>query len=447
VVIIQDENKVQMFWGCFIPFKFPWLEKSIRSTLGALKVDFVENSRFTCCAEPSLKNIDEHAWYLTAGRNLAVAEQAGRDILTPCNGCFETMKSLKIMMRENDATNKKVNQMLAKLEPPLDYNNSVDIHHLVEYLWRIKEDIKDQTQQSLEDLNVAVHYGCHLIRPSREIQLDNPFEPKILDELVKLVGAHSLEYTDKLLCCGGSYERAGNKEASLSTVQRKLQHMKDAGAEAVVVSCPNCYLQYEYEQLNLQKLDINLNLPVFFISDLIGLALGLDPDALGMGEHVIDTTPALAKIGAVSKTRTEMPEGFDIDQMERCIRCSACLDDCPPSKLGLMDPPKIFKQVISGNIDAVIHDPSIWACLDCYTCLEMCPDRDGFVGNLKKLRNIASKAGCVPKGFEHQEEVFKKNLRVIPASKSKRKALGLPEVVMDADDLKAEFKNGEGMND
>jgi heterodisulfide reductase subunit B len=125
-----------MFWGCFISFKFPWLEKSIRSTLGALKVDFVENSRFTCCAEPSLKNIDEHAWYLTAGRNLAVAEQAGRDILTPCNGCFETMKSLKIMMRVNDATNKKVNQMLAKLEPPLAYDNSVDIYHLVEYRWR-----------------------------------------------------------------------------------------------------------------------------------------------------------------------------------------------------------------------------------------------------------------------------------------------------------------------
>ncbi len=430
-----------MFWGCFIPTRFPHLEKSIREVLAALKAPFVENNRFTCCPEPSYKNIDEDAWLLTAGRNLAVAEQLGRDILTPCNGCFETLKTLKIMMREDDKIKKKVNDLLSALNPPLKFKDSIDVLHLVDYFWKIKETIKDNVKRPLEGLRVAVHYGCHLIRPSREIQLDNPFEPKILDELVRLVGATSVQYPDKLLCCGGSYERAGQKEASLNMVQRKLQHMKEAGAQAVLVSCPNCYLQYEMEQATLQKLDVDVHLPVFFITDFLGLAMGLSPDDLGMGHHVIDPSPALAAIGKITTTREKIGADFDIDEIERCIACGACKDDCPSCKNGTMDPPALLKKVISGQIDEVLKDPSIWACLDCYTCTEMCSLGLGWHDVLKKLRNMASEKGYIPKGFARQADTFSKILRVIPPSKSKRKQLGLPDVATpDVTDLKEKMQ-------
>ena len=438
VMHIPADN-IQIFWGCFIPQRFPWLEKSIRNVLKALKISFAENGRFTCCPEPSYKNIDEKAWMLTAGRNLAVAEQLGhRDIVTPCNGCFETLKSLKIMMREDDKVKKRVNDLLATLNPPLAFHDTIDVLHFADYFWRIKENIKDATRRPLEDLKVAVHYGCHLIRPSREIQLDNPFEPKILDELVKIVGAKSVRYTDKLLCCGGSYERAGQREASLNTVQRKLQHIKEAGAEAVLVSCPNCYLQYEMEQASLQKLDVDVHLPVFFMTDLIGLALGLSPDELGMDMHVIDPSPALNAIGKIMKTREAVVfNDFNIDEIERCIACGACKDDCPSYKNGIMDPPALFQKVISGQLGDVLKDPSIWACLDCYTCTEMCSLGLGWHDVLKKLRNMAAEKGNVTKGFERQSDTFSKLLRVIPASKARRRQLGLPDMPgPDAEDLK-----------
>nr|MDO8114173.1 heterodisulfide reductase-related iron-sulfur binding cluster [Candidatus Sigynarchaeota archaeon] len=434
-------ENIQVFWGCFIPTKFPHLEKSIRAVLKQLKIAFSENNRFTCCPEPSYKNINENAWLLTAGRNLAVAEQLHCDILTPCNGCFETLKTLKILMREDDKIKKRVNQMLATLDPPLQFNDTIDVFHLVDYFWKIKENIKDNVKSPLEDLKVAVHYGCHLIRPSREIQLDNPFEPKILDELVGLVGAKSVQYPDKLLCCGGSYERAGQKEASLNMVQRKLQHMKEAGAQAVLVSCPNCYLQFEMEQAALQKLDVDVHLPVFFITDFIGLALGLTPDDLGMNYHVIDPTPALSAIGKIMATRESITKDFDIDEIERCIACGACKDDCPSCKNGTMDPPALFKKVISGQLDDVLKDPSIWACLDCYTCAEMCSIGMSWHDTLKKLRNMAAKKGYITKGFERQAETFTRILRVIPPSKSKRKQLGLPDIENPAvDDLKAKMQ-------
>ena len=379
---------------------------------------------------------------LTAARNLAVAEELGRDVLTPCNGCFETLKSMKINMREDDDVNKEMNEALGTLNPPLKFNDTIDVFHLAEFFWKIKESVRDKVKKPLENLKIAVHYGCHLIRPSREIQIDNPFEPKILDELVKIVGAESVEYTDKLLCCGGSYERAGNKEASLSTIQRKIQHMKESGAEAVLVSCPNCYLQYEYEQRNLQKMDYDVNVPVFFITDLIGMALGKTPDQLGMGYHVIDPSPVLDNMNKIMQTREASLEGFDIDQIERCIACSACIDDCPPTKLGLLDPPALLQKVISGHLDEVVKDDSIWACLDCYTCLEMCPDGNGFVKNLRKIRNIAAKQGYTTDGFARQSDAFEKRLRVIPASKSKRKKLGLPDIeAQDDADLKQKFKH------
>jgi len=344
-------------------------------------------------------------------------------------------------MREDDKIKKRVNQMLATLDPPLQFNDTIDVFHLVDYFWKIKENIKDNVKSPLEDLKVAVHYGCHLIRPSREIQLDNPFEPKILDELVGLVGAKSVQYPDKLLCCGGSYERAGQKEASLNMVQRKLQHMKEAGAQAVLVSCPNCYLQFEMEQAALQKLDVDVHLPVFFITDFIGLALGLTPDDLGMNYHVIDPTPALSAIGKIMATRESITKDFDIDEIERCIACGACKDDCPSCKNGTMDPPALFKKVISGQLDDVLKDPSIWACLDCYTCAEMCSIGMSWHDTLKKLRNMAAKKGYITKGFERQAETFTRILRVIPPSKSKRKQLGLPDIENPAvDDLKAKMQ-------
>lgn len=440
VVSIPVDN-IQMFWGCFIPTKFPHLEKSIREVLKALKLKYAENNRFTCCPDPSYKNLDEEKWMLTAARNLAVAEQNGRrNILTPCNGCFETLKTMKIMMREDDKVKKHVNDMLGKLNPPLEFNDSIDVFHLAEFFWKVKETIKDKVKRPLEDLKVAVHYGCHLIRPSREIQLDNPFEPKILDELVRIVGAKSVQYPDKLVCCGGSYERAGQKEASLSMVQRKLQHMKEAGAQAVLVSCPNCYLQFEMEQAALQKLDVNVHLPVFFITDLIGLAIGLSPEDLGMQQHVIDPAPVLASIGKIMKTRESVDlvlKDFDMDEIERCIACGACKDDCPSCKNGTMDPPALFKKVISGQLEDVLKDPSLWACLDCYTCHEMCSLGMGWHDTLKKLRNMAAKKGYIAKGFERQADTFGRLLKVIPPSKSKRRALGLPDPAeMNADDLK-----------
>lgn len=432
---------IQIFWGCFIPNKFPHIEKSIRGVLKGLGIDFTENSRFTCCPEPQLKNLDEQAWLLTAGRNLAVAEEMSRDVVTPCNGCYETLKSVKIMMREHDELNKKINAELATFTPPLAYNGTVDVFHIAEYFWKMKEAIKDAVDTPLEGLKVAVHYGCHLIRPSREVQLDNPFEPQILDELVKILGADSILYNDKLLCCGGSYERAGKKEASLSTIQRKLKDMKDAGAEAVLVSCPNCYSQFEYEQMALEKQDYHFGLPVFFITDLIGLAIGLDDKDLGLGHHLVDVGPALERMRHIQVTRKNIDQEFNIDELQRCIDCSACVDDCPPTKMELLDPPALFRKLVEGHLDEVLDDETIWNCLDCYTCLEMCPDGRGFVKQLKKLRNMAAAAGKTTPGFQRQTNTFKTTLKVIPEAKSKRKQLDLPEIDrVEDNELKEKIK-------
>jgi len=347
-------------------------------------------------------------------------------------------------MREHDEVKEEVNEMLGKLNPPQHFGDTIDVFHVAEFLWKRKAEVSAKIVKNLEGLKIAVHYGCHLIRPSREIQIDNPFEPRILDELVKMAGAESVDYTDKLLCCGGSYSRAGNQEASLATVKRKLQHMKEAGAEAVLVSCPNCYLQYEFEQKNLKKIDYTFDLPVFFITDLIGLAIGLKPDDLGLQYHIMDTKPVLDSMEKIVSSREMLLDEFDVDQIEKCLKCGACVDDCPPTKLELMDPPALLRKVISGKLDEVLDDPSIWNCLDCYTCLEMCPDGIGFVTNLKKIRNLASKKGSVAQGFARQRAAFKDKIRVIPASKSKRKKLGLPDLQKpDIKDLKQRLQEME----
>lgn len=291
------------FWGCTIPARFPFIEKSTRLVLDRLGIEYHDLDGFTCCPEKSLvKNMNDDLWRVSAARNLAVAERKGHDITMACTGCYSTLKSVHSYLSTYPVKKKWVNDKLKTINMELDSN--ISVKHLISVflddvgLTKIREKIV----VPLKRMKIAVHGGCHLVRPSKSLRFDDPLKPQKYDQLIKGLGAVSLEYNTKMFCCGGSLDRVGQHENSLQMAAKKLSELRERGADAITVVCPECFKAYDNNQFLLQRKTGEVyNIPVLTLQELMGLAFGFSSEELGLTQHKIDTTPFVDKLGLKCK--------------------------------------------------------------------------------------------------------------------------------------------------
>ncbi|MFX0188934.1 MAG: heterodisulfide reductase-related iron-sulfur binding cluster [Candidatus Hodarchaeota archaeon] len=425
-----------LFPGCMISYRLPFIEVSIRKALEFFGIQFSENSKFSCCPEPNgIKNSDELIYSITAARNLALAENDNRSILTPCNGCFETLKGIRSEIRSDLHFQDKINSYLLKID--LKAIGKSDVFHLVEFFHNLGGDtIKDNIKYPLTGLRVAVHYGCHFLRPSNKIQMDDPMEPHIFDELITDLGAKSVEYDRKMDCCGGSLARADNPDSGMEMIHTKLEIMKERRIDCIVVGCPQCFIQFDHIQQDLKKLDYEYDIPVLYYSELLCIALGIDIRDIIKRYHRTPVDKIFEKVDLIHEKNEVIKQYFDLEFLKKCYGCGACNNDCPVAKITTFDPNIIVKKILEGKIDELLKDPSIWMCLDCYVCYELCPMRVGLVEIFTILRNLAKERGFITKGFEGEYNSFKKMGTVTLFSHSARKRVGLLSKKPQLDDLK-----------
>ncbi|WP_019177711.1 CoB--CoM heterodisulfide reductase subunit B [Methanomassiliicoccus luminyensis] len=272
-------NKYALFLGCVAPARYPGIESSTREVLKALDMEIVELEGAGCCPAPGvIKSFEQDAWLAIAARNLALAEKKGVDIITICNGCYGSLFDAAHILKENPEKLRAVNKILR--EVGLEYNGGVKVKHFAEVFYKEMgiDHIKSHIKNPL-DLQVAVHYGCHFLKPSNIKNLDDPERPKILDELVEATGAKSLNYKDKQMCCGaGGGVRSGNPSLATQFTQEKLKNIQASGAKFIIDVCPFCHLQFD----RTQKEQGTYNIPVIHLSQLYGLALGVPKEKLGL---------------------------------------------------------------------------------------------------------------------------------------------------------------------
>jgi heterodisulfide reductase subunit B len=276
-------GKYAFFLGCVAPLRYPGIELATREIFKSLGVELVELEGAGCCPAPGvIRSFDQTTWLALAARNLALAEKKGTDIMTICNGCFGSMFEANHIMQHHPEELKKVNEVLAKVG--MKYNGTVKVRHFAEVLYNDigMEKIKAQVKNPLS-YNVAVHYGCHFVKPSRVKHLDDPERPRILDELVEATGSKSLNYKDKLMCCGaGGGVRSRDNKTAMKMTEEKLKNLKKVNAQMIVDVCPFCHLQYDAAQNDLPGYGI----PVIHLSQLYGMAFGLPREKLGLEAHV-----------------------------------------------------------------------------------------------------------------------------------------------------------------
>ncbi|NCC23717.1 MAG: disulfide reductase [Deltaproteobacteria bacterium] len=271
------------FIGCTAPALVPQYETSTRAVLQSLGVDLLDISAFGCCGYP-MRNIDRLSFLVSAVRNLALAEQAGLDLLVLCACCFGTLKKARQFLREEPEARAEIARHLGRVG--LGLGQEVKIRHVLSVL---RHDVGLQALETkvvrlFKGLPLAPHYGCHALRPSDVTNFDDPYKPTIFEDLIAQTGARSVEWDLRLECCGAPL-RAVDNELSTTIMNRKIESARSAGARYLCTACPFCQAQFAARATDVE--------PILY-PQLLGLAMGLDPAALGMGSElasrILDTT-------------------------------------------------------------------------------------------------------------------------------------------------------------
>jgi heterodisulfide reductase subunit B len=278
------------FLGCIIPNRYPMISTSIRNVFETLGVKLHELRGASCCPAPGVfKSFHNPTWELIAARNLTIAEELGVNPVTGCNGCYSTLRDAWFEFQHNPDKKRDINKILAKVGR--EFKGTFEPKHIVQalYLDLGIDYLKDYIKVELSNLRCAVHYGCHIVKPSDKRPWDGKFEyPTFIDEIVEITGAKSIEYENKYMCCGaGGAVRTAVKEVSADFTREKLTKMREAGVDVIITCCPFCHLQFDLGQVEVNNfykdlIDEPFNIPVIYITQLLGLAMGIDPNKLGL---------------------------------------------------------------------------------------------------------------------------------------------------------------------
>ena len=288
-----------LFLGCNIPSRVPQYESAARKSLEALDFDLVDLP-FNCCGYPMRDQYFE-AYLLAAAKNMALAEAKGLNMLALCKCCLGSLKRAQSFLNTHDELRAMVNKELA--EEDLTYKGTTQIQHLQSVLYHEVglEELDERVRKHLEGVKVAAFYGCHALRPSRVTGFDNPYDPHIIDDLIKTVGGTSVPWEGRLKCCGAP-QREKNPELSLATVQERLEQCAASGADVLNVDCPHTLLQVKWAFENWREAGKKLRGLVVY-PQLLGLALGLDPESLGLDEN----TPSASFLAKYLVPKKEKP--------------------------------------------------------------------------------------------------------------------------------------------
>ncbi|HBG47126.1 MAG TPA: heterodisulfide reductase subunit B [Deltaproteobacteria bacterium] len=252
-----------------------------------LGIELHDMPKANCCGAGLLTDYDYPLSIALNARIFAEAEAMGMDIMTVCSTCLMVMSTANRDLRKDPKLLEQTNRTLAGVG--LKYSGKTE---LKQFLWVLAGDygldkLKGQVTKPLSWLKVAPFYGCHSLRPSDALGFDDPERPWSLEATIKALGAEPVEYRGKTKCCGFQVDLVAEGTAEKMTGVRLLDG-KAKGANCFVTPCPFCHINLDnYQRLAEKAVDEKIEMPVFHLSQLVGLSMGFSPKELGLGRHLV----------------------------------------------------------------------------------------------------------------------------------------------------------------
>ncbi len=269
-------------------------EASTRVVAKNLGLDLVDIPDWSCCGATAAHGKSHLLDVALPSRNLALAEEMGMEVVTtPCASCYQQLAAANKIMTEDKAFKEKVNQVTGKV-----YNGTLKVKSILEVIGTLEPDyIKAQIVKPLKGLVIAAYYGCLLVRPPSVTGFDDVENPMFMDNLMQLAGAETLDWPHKTECCGGSLA-VSNGEIVVKVLNKIFKEAVKSGANCLVTACPLCHFNLDVQQKNCNKLlGTTYDMPVFYFTQLLGLAMGLNRQELGFDTHFTDTQKVLKLVG------------------------------------------------------------------------------------------------------------------------------------------------------
>jgi heterodisulfide reductase subunit B len=278
-----------LYMGCSVPANYPNYEAAMLKVAQKLGMELNYMEGVACCGSPNLRAIDYDGWVLVNARTLAIAEKNDLDIVTPCNGCFGSLKDVQHHLKHHKGDLKRVNTELRK--EGLEVRGSIKVRHIVEVMYTDigLDEIRKRITRPLDGVGIAIHFGCHLLRPADVTE----FKPELLQRMVEITGARVIEYPLWKQCCGATVLPV-NEPLAIRLARDKVKSMKESGAEFATVVCPACGNQLDLQQLGLkQSYGETYDLPVLLYPQILGLAMGMSESDVGLGMNRVSAKPIL----------------------------------------------------------------------------------------------------------------------------------------------------------
>ncbi len=288
--------RLAVFLGCTIPARARNYELSAAKVAERLGIDFVYLNEFACCGFPMRSTRHAFADALAA-RNLAIAESENLDICVLCSACSAVLAEVDHIMKTDPVRRSVINHHLGAIGRT--YNGTISVRHLTRILFEEvgTETIRSHFQFDLTSLIVAPHHGCHYLKPSdAHGAFDDPEHPVSLGALIRATGASAVDLQNRKHCCGGAI-LAVNSDITYRLAAQKLEAATHSASDCMCVICPFCAVIYDDNQKPIEQyLTREFDLPVLYLTQLIGLAMGIEPKELGFNMNKVKAARILEKI-------------------------------------------------------------------------------------------------------------------------------------------------------
>lgn len=252
-------NKIAFYPGCSLLGTAREYLSSSKSICSSMDIELIEIPDWSCCGASSAHAVSYDLSVLLPSRTLASAQNLGLSLVTPCAACYSRLKIAQKEIKENERIRDKVLSILGNT------GEKVKVYHLLEYIMRDKDRIRNSIRGGLKGLKVVAYYGCLLVRPEEATEADKVENPLMMDELVEILGGEPVDWAMKTECCGASLSLSKNNIVK-SLVDKIIDFAQRSGAEAIVTACPLCQLNLEMRRSE------KYHIPVYYFTELVGIA-------------------------------------------------------------------------------------------------------------------------------------------------------------------------------
>jgi len=251
-----------------------------------LGVELKELEDWNCCGATAYFPVDELLAYTLVSRNLAIAEKTGlQDFVAPCSACYKNAYTTNKYLKNDPDLAEHINYALE--EDHLHVEGKMKVRHLIEVFIEDVglEEIEKKVAHPLKGLRVAPYYGCQIVRPRKD--KEDVENPQFFEKLLSAIGAQPIDYASKTRCCGGSLIIT-NRKAALDMVHKLLQDAVNSNANVIATTCPMCNVNVEVYQSQVNReFGTNFSIPVMYFTQLMGMALGIEPKRIGVGASML----------------------------------------------------------------------------------------------------------------------------------------------------------------